>query len=75
MAQRLSARESRRLVRRFLSQDARAPRTTVLFAGGAHPAAEPVRAQSRQARAARGPYEVEYVVSDGYATERTIIIP
>ncbi len=27
------------------------------------------------APAIRGPYEVEYLISDGYSSERTIILP
>ncbi len=75
MVQRLSPRESRRLARRLLGQDDRAPRAALLFAGGAHEPLERRIAPEPPRPPARGPYELEYSISAGYTTERTIIVP
>ena len=75
MVQRLSARESRRLVRRMLDQNEREPRATLLFAGGApSPRAPIVREPSAPARP-RGLYEFQYPIAPGYTMQRTIILP
>jgi hypothetical protein len=73
MDHRLSPRESRRLARRF--QDERTPRVAIPSASGARRTAGSVHFAPAVAPAARGPYEVEYVISDGYSTGRTIILP
>ncbi len=75
MVQRLSARESRRLVRRLLHQDEREPRATLLFAGGAPLPRAPVAREPAQAARPLGPYELEYSIALGYTAERSIILP
>ena len=74
MRQRLSLRESRRLQRRFLQNDDRTG-PVMLLAGSASssgPGREPVPVPQVPAR---GQYEWQYPVSDGYAAPRTIIVP
>ncbi len=72
--QRLSLRESRRLQRRFLQLDERDARPLIFLAGGRPP--EPRREPApAPGTAPRGPYEWQYPVSDGYASQRTIIVP
>jgi hypothetical protein len=73
--QRLSLRESRRLQRRFLQLDDRHARPLIFLAGGTRPG-EPKREPAPAPESApRGPYEWQYPVSDGYASQRTIIVP
>ncbi len=73
MQHRLSPRESRRLVRRFLRQEEQIPSPAIFLAGGAPGAPAPAAPEPSQPR--RGPYELEYAISGGYVTERTIILP
>jgi len=70
---RLSPRESRRLARRF--QDEHTPRMAIPSASEARRTAGPGHSAPAVAPAIRGPYEVEYLISDGYSSERTIILP
>ncbi len=75
MVQRLSPRESRRLARRLLGQDERAPRAALLFAGGATAPLDRSNPEPPRPARTRGPYELEYAISAGYTTERTIVVP
>ncbi len=74
MPQRLSPRESRRLQRRFLGTDDDRELQPLILLAGASPS-EPRPAPPPPRTRERGPYEWEYPVSDGYATQRTIIVP
>jgi hypothetical protein len=73
MEQRLSPRERRRLVRRFLHGDQEMPPVTALLAARAP--AEPAPRSAKRPAARGGPYEYEYAIAGGYTMERTIIVP
>lgn len=75
MDHRLSPRESRRLVRRFLRLDERGPGVAVIYAAGIRPAGEGSRPGSAPVHANLGPYETDYEVAEGYSEDRTIIRP
>jgi hypothetical protein len=75
MVQRLSARESRRLVRRLLHGNEREPGATLLFADGAPPPRVPIVREAAESARPRGPYELQYSIALGYTAERTIVLP
>ncbi len=72
MPHRLSNRESRRLLRQFLRQEEPAPGEEMRFAGAGARRRQAVPALPAHAT---GPYERAYPISDGYTTERTVIVP
>ena len=75
MQLRLSLRESRRLQRRFLRYDERDNRPGILLASGGPPPESKREPTPPPKTTRRGPYEWQYPVSDGYALQRTIIVP
>lgn len=74
MQHRLSPRERRHLLRRFLHAHEEMPPVTAFLAGAERAPAGAKPAATRPARRG-GPYEYEYAVAGGYTMERTIIMP